>query len=553
MFNWLQSPDKSILDKSSDSQIRNEDYLFLTKSLEIIRNSDDFQRVHTYWADNCNKLNDNLLATLYPWAKQNFLSTRSKKARELADNIMDFSAYIQEFPLGSLEINYELAIKGSQIALTVFTFETFPEKWAATQNILGIAYSRRVRGDRAKNLEAAIACFQQSLRVRTSKQSKEDWAETQTNLGVAYFKRIRGERAENLEAAIACYQESLKVYTSKYLPDQWAMVNNNLGLAYRNRRHGDPEKNVEDAIEYYKNALKIFTHKKYPEDWAMTQNNLGNAYLYRIKGEQTENLKIAIGYYQAALEIYNQEKYPQDWAKAQGNLAAALMQRATLMSKPEDLDNAIEKMQQSLDIAVPNTPYFIDFKYNLGNALLRRYQTSKNDDDLKKSYTAYKVAYEALNPEHYDSSQFRKALPATQTILGTRLVREGKWQDGLQLLLDSLHQLKSQNDRLAYANTLYQIGRAYEILLDLDNARTYYRDALRLYKYLQDLLGIAKSSEGLGNVFVFQGHLEQGMDELAKAREIYHQLGNTKFAQNVDDIYQAAQQVIKQLENEVLV
>jgi len=236
----------------------------------------------------------------------------------------------------------------------------------------------------------------------------------------------------------------------------------------------------------------------------------------------------------------------------QGNLAGALRDRSSLNDNAQDLDQAIELYRQALTISAPGSNHFITYKYYLGDALARRYETSKNPDDLQTSLAAYKTALNYLSPEHYNRQEFWQAIPATQAILGSRLVRDGNWQEGLQLLINSLNQLKTGDNSLVYANALYQTGYAYELLSDQENARLYYRDALRLYEHLQDLAGIAKSRESLGNVFVSQGHLEKGMSELAQSREIYQQLGKTEAAEKVDNTYQSVQQVLEQVKSEVL-
>jgi tetratricopeptide (TPR) repeat protein len=555
-----------------------------------------------------------------------------------------FSIYIQEFPLGSIAINQELAIKGYQLALNIFTFKASSDNWARTQMNLGNAYQARIRGERADNLETAIACYQEALKVRTFDVFPQEWARTQMNLGNAYQARIRGERADNLEIAIACYQEALKVYTfeafSYYwaltqmnlgiaycerikgeradnletaiacyqealkvftftafpqdwamtqmnlgnayqarirgeradnlenaiacdqealkvrtfdaFPQDWAMTQMNLGCAYSDRIRGERADNLESAIACYQEALKVFTFTAFPENWAMTQMNLGGGYSNRIRGERADNLETAIACYQEALKVFTFEAFPQYWAWTQGALAYDFMDKALLIDNSPDLDQAINLYRQSLQVAVPGAVYFINLQYSLGNALARRYETSKNPDDLQQSLAAYQIALDYLSPEHYDRQQYWQAIPATQAILGSRLVRDGNWQEGLKLLVNSLNQLKTGDNSLVYANALYQTGYAYELLSDQENARLYYRDALRLYEHLQDLPGIAKSRESLGNVFVSQGHLEKGMSELAQAREIYQQLGKTEAAEKVDNTYQSVQQVWEQVKSEVL-
>jgi tetratricopeptide (TPR) repeat protein len=499
---------------------------------------------------------------------------------------------------GELADNLEIAITHYQEALKVDSFTAFPQDWARTQNNLGTAYSDRIRGERADNLETAIAYYQEALKVRTLNTFPQDWARTQMNLGLAYWSRIRGERADNLEIAITYSQEALKVYTYDAFSQDWAAIQNNLAIIYLDRIRGERIDNLEKAISYCKEALKLRTIDTYPEDWAMltgnlglayhnrilggrtdnleqaialhkstlqvyncenipehwarTQHNLANAYCDRLLGKLIDNIEIAISFYEQAALVFTRESIPLKWAENQGHLAEALIKKASLTSNLKDLDTAIFLLQEALKVSAPNSPDFIDNQYRLGDALACRGKQNKNPHDLKQSLEAHTIAYDAISPEHYDRQKYWKALPATQAILGSYLVRDGRWQEGLQLLINSLNQLKTGDNSLVYANALYQTGYAYELLSDQENARLYYRDALRLYEHLQDLPGIATSRESLGNVFVSQGHLEKGMSELAQAREIYQQLGQTEAAEKVDNTYQSVQQVWKQVKSEVL-
>ncbi len=354
-----------------------------------------------------------------------------------------------------------------------------------------------------------------------------------------------GNRMLNLELGITAYQLALKVYTCEAFPEDWAKLQNNLGNAYSDRIRGDRAENLEQSIAACELALQVRTREAFPADWAMTQNNLGNAYSDRIQGDRAENLEQSIAAYELALQVRTREAFPADWAMSQGNLAAVLMQRASLTESDTDLETAIALLKAALDVAAPNSPNFINSQYRLGIALSRRYEHSQNSSDLEQALQAYKTALDAISPEHYDRKQIWQALPTTQSILGSRLVREGKWQEGLQLLLNSVRQLSTGDDPLAHANALFQTGRAHETLSDWDNARLYYRDALRLYDHLKNELGIAKSRAGLGSVLVSQGYLEKGLAELDKARESYHQLQQPDKAAEVDIIYQAAQRAME--------
>jgi tetratricopeptide (TPR) repeat protein len=265
-----------------------QDYLkFLGETLLEIVGNPNPQVIYPFWAQNLDKLDDNLIHTLDGWAKNTLTSVKAEKAESLAGVIVDFSNLIAEFPLGNIAINQEIAITGYEIALKVRTFDVFSQDWAMTQNNLAIAYSDRIRGDKAENLEKAIAAYTEALKVFTFDAFPQDWATTQNNLAAAYSDRIRGDKAENLEQAIAACTEALKVMTFDAFPQDWARTQNNLANAYRNRIRGDKAENLEQAIAACTEALKVMTFDAFPQQWARTQNNLANAYRDRRKGNKS--------------------------------------------------------------------------------------------------------------------------------------------------------------------------------------------------------------------------------------------------------------------------
>ncbi|NCS45142.1 MAG: tetratricopeptide repeat protein [Microcystis aeruginosa BS11-05] len=559
------------------------------------KNSKDETKLQQFLKANINKLDDLLLDAL-PLVFTSLIADKSIDEREkIASLLENFAVTIYEFPLGDRATNLELSIIAHNLSLKIYTCENSPEDWAQILNNLALAYSDRIRGDRAENLEKAIELYGQALEIKTRKNFLEDWAMTLNNLALAYSNRIRGDRAENLEKAIELYGQALEIYTCENFPEDWAMTLNNLANAYSVRILGDRSENLEKAIELYEQALEVYTRENFRENWVATLNNLASAYSVQILGDRSENLEKAIELYGQALEVYTRENFPVDWAISQHNLASAYRERVlgerkdnleqaihlhnqaaqiftraafpvqwagnqghlaeALMQRdnPGDLDTAIALLQEALEVSPAGCQDFIDSQYRLGIALSQRYDRDKNPDDLQRALVAYKTALDPISPEHYDRKDIWKALPTTQTILGSRLVRDGEWQQGLQLLLNSVNQLSTSDDRLAHANALYHTGRAYEVLSDREKARLYYRDALRWYEYLQDLPGIAKSRTGLGNVFVSQGYLEKGMKELDRAKAIYRQLPQTDpdRVEEIDIIYQASRRAIERQTSEV--
>jgi CHAT domain-containing protein len=260
---------------------------------------------------------------------------------------------IHEFKKGNEANNLEIAIAGYEIAVTVLTYEAFPEQWAACQNSLGNAYHRRLKGDLAENLERSIACCQNALQVLTRESRPIMWAEIQKNLAIAYGNRIRGDRLENAELArIACCT-TMEVYTREAMPEAWAQLQNNLGLIYRDRICGDKADNLEQAIACYQNALLFRTREEFPKLWAMTQMNLASAYRHRIHGDRVENIEKAIAANKAALQVYTQDEFPADWAGVQTNLGNAYVHRRK-GDRNENLEMAIAAHQSALKVFNPD-------------------------------------------------------------------------------------------------------------------------------------------------------------------------------------------------------
>jgi tetratricopeptide (TPR) repeat protein len=367
----------------------------------------------------------------------------------------------------------------------------------------GIVLQQFPRGDQSLNLELSLTALQIVLKIFTYNAFSSDWANTQHYLGNAYLNRIRGKRADNIERAINSFELALQIFSHDTFPMEWASTQNNLGIAYNHRIRDEHSDNIERAIDSFELALQVYTRDAFPTRWANTQRNLGNAYLNRIREKRADNIERAIASFELALQVYTRNAFPFDWANTQNNLGIAYRDRI-IGEHSDNIEQAISAFQLALNI-----------------------------------YTLKIV------PE---------AWATTRANLSSCLIHDGQWQEGLQLLLNSVTHLSTSDAPLTHANSLYQTGRAYEVLGDLDKARTYYRDALRLYEYLKDQLGTTQSRAGLGSVLVSQGYLEKGLNELEKVRDGDGYLLLPKDTQTeFDNIYQAAKRALERSNNEVYV
>ncbi|MCA2703052.1 MAG: DUF3110 domain-containing protein [Microcystis sp. M179S2] len=431
--------DQSSQELTLNTEIPNQqEYVrFLMETLQKISENPNPQVIYPFWAQNLDKLDDNLAGILDIWVRETLTQVTREQTHSIAVVIVYFSELIQQFPLGNIAANKEVAITGYEIALNIFTFDAFPQEWAAIQNNLGAAYTNKIRGDKAENLERAIAFYNEALKVRTFDAFPQDWAATQYNLAAAYSDRIRGEKSDNLERAIAFYNEALKVITFDAFPQDWAATQYNLAAAYSDRIRGEKADNLERAITAYHEALKVFTFDAFPQNWARTQNNLAIAYFYRIRGEKAENLERAIAAYNEALKVRTFDAFPQDWATTQNNLANAYYSRIR-GEKAENLERAITAYNEALKVrtfdAFPQE--WAMTQNNLANAYTNRIRGEKSDN-LERAIAAYN---EALKVRTFDA--FPQEWATTQNNLANAYrdrIREEK-ADNLEKAITAYHE-----------------------------------------------------------------------------------------------------------------
>ncbi|NES66872.1 MAG: tetratricopeptide repeat protein, partial [Okeania sp. SIO2D1] len=165
-----------ISESSPSNNYSSEDYFnFLAEVLKATADSNgDSKVIYPLLQANLDKLDNNLADTLRNCATYTFSEVETDTAEYMANIIWNFSARLDDFPLGNKANNMEIVIAGYEAVLKVFTRESNPEDWAGTQNNLAAAYSNRIRGNKAENLENAIAAYHLALSVRTKQDFPMD-------------------------------------------------------------------------------------------------------------------------------------------------------------------------------------------------------------------------------------------------------------------------------------------------------------------------------------------------------------------------------------------
>ena len=204
------------------------------------------------------------------------------------------------------------AIACFDAALCVITKEESPQRWADIQIDLGrnhfdvkeSDYDGNFEGDYlSKHKNEAILCYENALSVFTINDCPEKWAKIQYGLGNVYRSMNTEDQCENQSRAINSYNVALLVYTEQAFEQEWANIQNALGNIFCKLTSGDRHQNQSRAIECFTSALRVLTEKSSPQEWANIQYSLGYVYSTPPTGDQVDNQRRAIEHYTSALRI----------------------------------------------------------------------------------------------------------------------------------------------------------------------------------------------------------------------------------------------------------
>jgi len=388
----------------------------------------------------------------YPWGQLQFL-----KGLYLLN-------YLQEEPAAKIE----QAINAFTDALAVFPPDneiSLPES-AATQCYLGLAYTKRIRGNLSENQERAIEAFELALAILKRKKFtirrpvttlagvmfRFPKRQVQSELGTLYLKRTQGDHSENLERAIAYFEavRRVPVFPFRKSFKEHAFVLTQLGEAYYERRQGDPSDNLKRACWAFSVALPIYSFQNSPLAIANIHKKLGLLYL---KLPLTDfNMQQAIYHFKSALGILNRYENSQNiikqWAEIQNNLGIAYYQkykqiiRNELANEPQKLEEQSQYLELALevfeavikaDIRETLPQEWSKAQTNLGKIYSIRLK-GEDSDNREQAIVAYQEALKIFNPQ-----QFPQEWANTQNLLGLAYYYrvQGEFPENLEKAIES--------------------------------------------------------------------------------------------------------------------
>lgn len=291
----------------------------------------------------------------------------------------------------------ERSIPAFEAALTVYTWDRFPEDRQHVLHLLGTSYLNRAHGDRITNVERAARAFEEVLAATPRDADPFGWAGAAKSLAFSHREQVWDE--DGMEKAIRILEECIDIYRRGEDPWIWADTMRELGLCWRNRLVGDPAENLERAIGCYQQAARIFTRDERPVDWARLRNLLGIAYLFRIRGGRGGNLTTAIHCFHDALEVLTREAAPLEWADLMDSLGLAYGLRSS-WDGPDSLEIALSYHEKALEVFTPiNAPVkWADAMNNLALTYTQRIHGGRAEN-LEKAFEAFEQVTVVLTRE----------------------------------------------------------------------------------------------------------------------------------------------------------
>jgi protein-arginine kinase activator protein McsA len=306
----------------------------LELALDLVANTANLQKAHGYGRDNLAWAEQALAA-----AQQRGTPAQIARARVSLGNALQHAAGLPGEDRGA---RLREALAAYDAALRIYTAETVPLAYAATQNNRAVLLRdlASVPGeDRGARLREALAAYDAALRYRTPETVPLDYAMTQNNRAVLLsdLASVPGEdRGARLREALAACDAALRIYTAETVPLDYAATQNNRAVLLSDLASvpgEDRGARLREALAAYDAALRIYTAETVPLDYAMTQNNRAVLLsdLASVPGEDRgARLREALAAYDAALRIYTAETVPLDYAMTQNNRAVLLRDLASV-------------------------------------------------------------------------------------------------------------------------------------------------------------------------------------------------------------------------------
>lgn len=289
------------------------------------------------------------------------------------------------------------------------------------------------------------------------------------------------------------------------------------------------ELNPQKSIKYAEDAYELAKKEKnFPEQI--------NALINIAVAKEVENdTASARKYYFSAIELAEKNNVAQGIARAKKDYGIMLS---------ENYEN-----EKSLNYLLDALKLYREVKDTLQQSYVYSY-IIRNYDVLNDNENALKYALENLNL--LKGSRFKSRIADAFLLAGNVYEERGCYFEAIQNYKNALKYFKEINDVDGMATSYNFLGNVNEILSDYDKALDYYYKSLLIYEQQKDYAGISTAYNNIGNIYFDMKNYEGAEKYYADAYEIYHseqnKSGEGTYFNNMANIFSAQKKYDKALE-----
>ncbi len=213
----------------------------------------------------------------------------------------------------------------------------------------GLAYAQMESGGPRENADRAIVELRLALELSADDEQR---VHNLMHLGLAFGRRVVGDRAQSLESAVAALSDALALLDDSGPPQLLAIIRTNLATALLRRELGSPEENRALAAELCQRALEFRSPARDAVDWAHTQITLAGA-LEGLAHLGLSTFEDAAGAYETVVDE-RERLHGAPWLIASAHHGLGGLLRGQTDMPLEVRLEADEKTIQAHDERVPN-------------------------------------------------------------------------------------------------------------------------------------------------------------------------------------------------------
>ncbi|MCE7736737.1 MAG: tetratricopeptide repeat protein [Candidatus Heimdallarchaeota archaeon] len=296
-----------------------------------------------------------------------------------------------------------------------------------------------------------------------------------------------------LEDAIIYWHKALPLFQSNSMIYEEADTLNHLGFVYQDK--SDEGK----AIQFFNRALTLYQKIQKIDDEANVVYSIGLAYYTSGK------IKEAITHFLTAIDLYSTTENPFDDADTYYSLCLAYNESGEDVKAKESYIKVLSKYVQN--------PASISKVANLREIGANIF----SKDELNNIFKSH---LDEFNLDQYSDDNLTRinAFFEISRIYKTM----GDLDNALKFGLNALELSKLQEDgNKKYASINQNLGLICHQMHDYDNALGYYKEAAKFFKRIDQIIDLAYSFFGLGNVYLAQGKANRSKKYFLLGLDIY--------------------------------